>query len=1339
MFRSNRLTSGQTADGGGSSRRRRSLGVATCGFAVALAASMVAVVTQTATVAGAATIPVAATWSATPNCTGYVTATPPAGTVSATVTINGGGGGAGATNSGSDGTGGSGAQITGTFPLTHTTGTVSVKTGCGGSGGSTGGGGGASIGGASGGAGYAAGASSGGASDESVSVDGIASGGGGGGATGLCLGNGTCGTLLAVAGGGGGGGARWDCTGSDGPGAGGSGQTGGTNATTSAGAAGTAGGDGSSNGGGGGGGTSAAGGSGGGGASHSGSGGGNTPTSSTGGAGGAGGGGFPYEAGASGGGGGGGYTGGGGGGGDRCTTGEDTGGGGGGGSSAVTTGYAGAVSYNGNGGTGASSGTGGAGSITLTWNVDNLSVTNPGTQSNVSGSAIGTLTIAAPHDTTGGNSVTFSATGLPAGLSINPSTGAITGTPTTASLYSATIMATDSQALSATANFLWNITNTVSVTNPGSKSSLSGSAITPVTNSATDSQSGAPLTWTASGLPTGLSINSLTGTISGTPTTAGTSSVTITATDGAAYHGSATFSWVITNNVAVTNPGSQTSVSGTAISPLAIAASDTSSAATLSYSATGLPAGLSINSSTGTVSGTPTTAGSPSVTVTATDGAGFHGSATFTWTVTNTVSATSPGNQSDVSGTAITTVSVGASDTSSTATLSYSDGGTLPPGLSIDPSSGAITGTPTTSGTYPVVVTVSDGAGYSAQASFSWLVSNVVTVGSPGDQNDISGSAIAPVNIVASDTSSTATLSYSAGSTLPGGLSIDPGSGVISGSPTVAGTYPVTVTVTDSGGYSAQTTFNWTITNSVSVTNPGSQSSVSGSPISELDVAASDSLPSATLSYSDGGTLPPGLSIDPASGAITGAPTTAGSYPVTVTVTDSADFAAQVSFTWTITNTVSVTNPGDQTSASGSAVAPLAIAASDSSGVATLTFATSTLPAGLSLDPSSGVITGTPTTAGSYAVGITVSDDAGFSGSTSFTWTVTNSVSVTNPGGQSSPSGSAVSPVSIAASDTSSTATLSYSAGSTLPPGLTINSTNGTISGTPTTGGSYPVTVTVTDDSGFAGTTSFTWTVTNTITVTNPGSELSGVGSAITPVHIVANDSSSTAALTFSDGGTLPPGLTIAAATGVVTGTPSTSGVFPVTVTATDNAGYSGSTTFTWTAVGPIITKINHNNGPGAGGTKIKISGSHLNGATSVKFGTVAATTFKVNKKGTKLSVTSPPGVAGTVDIVITTAAGPTLPTSVDQFTYLGPTVTSVSPASGLVAGGKKVTISGTGLTGATSVLFGSVPGTGVSANAKGTKLTVTAPAQSAGTVDIVVTTPGGTSAVTSADEYTYG
>jgi len=88
------------------------------------------------------------------------------------------------------------------------------------------------------------------------------------------------------------------------------------------------------------------------------------------------------------------------------------------------------------------------------------------------------------------------------------------------------------------------------------------------------------------------------------------------------------------NTVTVTNPDSQAGTLGTAAS-LQVRATDTASGQTLAYSASGLPAGLSISSATGLISGTPATAGTSTVTVTATDETSASGSATFTWTITS--------------------------------------------------------------------------------------------------------------------------------------------------------------------------------------------------------------------------------------------------------------------------------------------------------------------------------------------------------------------------------------------------------------------------------------------------------------------------------------------------------------------------------------------------------------------------------------------------------------------------------------------------------------------------------------------------------------------------------
>jgi kumamolisin len=257
-------------------------------------------------------------------------------------------------------------------------------------------------------------------------------------------------------------------------------------------------------------------------------------------------------------------------------------------------------------------------------------VTNPGSQTGTVGTAV-SLQIHA-SDSASGQTLTYSATGLPAGLSISNS-GLISGSPTTAGSDSSTVTATDTTGAHGSASFTWTIndSNTVTVTNPASQTGAVGTTVS-LQIHASDSASGQTLTYGATGLPAGLSMGSSSGLISGIPTTASTFSVTVTATDTTGAHGSASFSWTISNVVMVTNPGSQTGEVATAVS-VQIHATDSASGQTLTFSATGLPAGLSISSSSGLISGIPTTAGSYSVTVTVSDPTGVSGSASFAWAI----------------------------------------------------------------------------------------------------------------------------------------------------------------------------------------------------------------------------------------------------------------------------------------------------------------------------------------------------------------------------------------------------------------------------------------------------------------------------------------------------------------------------------------------------------------------------------------------------------------------------------------------------------------------------------------------------------------------------------
>src|SRR5208283_14619 len=122
---------------------------------------------------------------------------------------------------------------------------------------------------------------------------------------------------------------------------------------------------------------------------------------------------------------------------------------------------------------------------------------------------------------------------------------------------------------------------------------------------------------------------------------------------------------------------------------------------------------------------------------------------------------------------------------------------------------------------------------------------------------------------------------------------------------------------------------------------------------------------------------------------------------------------------------------------------------------------------------------------------------------------------------------------------------------------------------------------------------------------------------------------------------------------------------------------------------------------------------------------------------GTSITAVSPAG-AGTVDVTVTTPGGTSATSPADEFTYDPvPTVTGVTPAAGPVAGGTTVTVTGTGFVTGATVDFGLTGASSVTV-VSATSITAVSPAGSAGTVDVTVTTPGGTSATLPADEFTY-
>jgi hypothetical protein len=169
----------------------------------------------------------------------------------------------------------------------------------------------------------------------------------------------------------------------------------------------------------------------------------------------------------------------------------------------------------------------------------------------------------------------------------------------------------------------------------------------------------------------------------------------------------------------------------------------------------------------------------------------------------------------------------------------------------------------------------------------------------------------------------------------------------------------------------------------------------------------------------------------------------------------------------------------------------------------------------------------------------------------------------------------------------------------------------------------------------------------------------------------------------------------------------------------------------------PRLLGISVSAGPATGGTSVTIGGTGFTGATGVSFGATPAASFTINNDNS-ITATSPTASPGTVDVTVTSAGGTSATSAGDQFTFVGrPVVTGVNPSSGPVVGGGWLTITGQSLAAATSVSFGDQP-TGFSANPDGSLTAYIPPGEGPDSVDITVTSLGGTSAVTRAAQYTY-
>ncbi|MFZ0228272.1 MAG: putative Ig domain-containing protein, partial [Mycobacterium sp.] len=402
---------------------------------------------------------------------------------------------------------------------------------------------------------------------------------------------------------------------------------------------------------------------------------------------------------------------------------------------------------------------------------------------------------------------------LPTGLTLNTSTGAITGTPTTAGTFNFTAKVIDSGTpqQSATANLSIKIDGPLTITTTSLPTAVAGAAYS---QSLAATEGVTPYTWSlsASTLPPGLSLNASTGAITGTPTTAGPYSFTVKVADSETVPQSVTANLSITVNpqLAITTTSLSTGVLNIAYNQ-SLAATGGITPYTWSISTGNLPPGLSLNASTGALTGTPTTPGTYSFTAKVADSESPTESVTANLSITinaklGVQTTTLPQGVINVTYSGATLQAVGG-----LTPYTWTWTGTTPPGLVLS-TAGAISGTPTATGTYNFTVQVADSSTpqQTATADLSLTVNAQLAITTTTLNNGVVGTASGQT-MAATGGIKPYTWSISTGS-LPAGLSLNTSTGAITGSPTTAGTFNFTAKVTDSESPTQSVTANLSIT-----------------------------------------------------------------------------------------------------------------------------------------------------------------------------------------------------------------------------------------------------------------------------------------------------------------------------------------------------------------------------------------------------------------------------------------------------------------------------------------------------------------------------------------------
>lgn len=610
---------------------------------------------------------------------------------------------------------------------------------------------------------------------------------------------------------------------------------------------------------------------------------------------------------------------------------------------------------------------------------------------------------------------------------------------------------------------------TITVNNPPDPSGVIGTAL-----SRSFTQSGASGTVTFSlnsgTLPNGVTLNS-NGTLTGTPQQFGNFAITVKVTDSNNCMGiGGTYTLVIScQSLSVFNPNVATGAVGTFFSQ-SFTQNGGIGTTTFSLNGGALPPGLTL-AANGTLSGTPTQAGSFTISVRATDSNGCSGIG-LPYALVITGPACGTITLSPVAlpaGTVGTPYSQGFSAAGGNTAYTFSlTAGSLPGGLSLSPG-GILSGTPTANGNFNFTVTATDVLNCSGSRSYTLTIGSSCPTLTIGPATSSLPNGTAGLNYAQTFTVSGGTPPYTfRGSGIPGGLQLD-SQGVLFGSPTGPGTSNITVFVRDASGVACEVSRTYTLVivcQTLTIDPPTLSPGTVGQAYSVRFTAGLQP----PIRFTVEGNLPPGLQLD--GNVLEGIPAQAGTFNFTVNSIDAVTCRGSRAYTLTIGSSCPIITLGPSFLPNGTPGQAYNQTLTATGGAAPYNFtALDNLPQGLTLS-TAGVISGTPTRVGNEPFRVRVRDANNCEATRSYNLAVDCPAPYRiNPPQLSA--GTVGQAYSVTFTADGALPPLRFTTDSGLPPGLQL-AESGVLAGTPTQAGTFNFTVRLQDVNGCPGSGSYT-------------------------------------------------------------------------------------------------------------------------------------------------------------------------------------------------------------------------------------------------------------------------